>query len=1097
MDFPHLSGSTQFPGVQNVDPYRFKNTFDYNRWDAGTTLKLLNVAWSKDDGNVVKFEDDKARDNWFDEKGGRNQTLESQSRVMSDSSVKVPLPYDECSKYNYLMVDLSTATSPENPIDYETKKYMSRYYFFVLNYEEIAPSTTRLFVSLDYWTTYINRIKIGQMTLERGHAPMAAAADVDTYLECPINNTEYLLADDYDFGKDARRSVYNNFIPYGAGEKYILLASTINAATVISMKAVSYQNGRGSLEIGDDAAFNNAVSSYSSTDGIVYTPGSQADATINVRATPLQTDEGMSAHTAATAFDDAAINGYTIYMAPASLLLSTMSATDIPEDFPTQLFPKGATYLDYMIWAYPHFAESIKAMWVVPAELLDTKAPTIHIGNDSLLPIQVASKADTVAEIKFKKEDFAYEEPYDRLTKLYTSPYATVVFSDNNGKTVEIGVERTAPVKMASKVSIAYPCLKFTALLEGVDSDAEPTAYQWKSLAGEDLKGQVPSGSFYDFMFTYDIPTFALFESGYVNYALHNYNALNTVNKVSLENNYESAVRQANVSQLESVRSADTDNANALNRADTSLSNTNKSADTTQTNANASASNNQAMTNASSRTTSINTKNSANTAYDNAITNATTTRDNTNDSADTALSNTNASAATTQTNTNANADLSNTNTKNSTANMTANQQLSNATSIANTQLSITNGSNNTEAANGLMQSTQAWDAGYSRVMQDLDNQQAALTNVVSGVSGIIGSGVSAAASLTKGDAISAASGLVGASVDAVANTVNVAITAGIGKEKTEAGITNSQNKLTETANNATEIYNNNSTTASNLNTNNNNLASATTKNNVDTTNTNADNTTTTTKANSKREYDTATSNASANNKVTKDNAARTFDSANTTATASKNTATSNANNTERTTNSNAKLLYDVTVANAGRNYTTTTENATATNNMEHDNAERSLASTKANALATRSAAQYGAIKNANTKLDELAYGALDKQFDAACELSSQTGDYMLDEYGLRGLTVRLKTERPDEYKQAGDIFFRYGYAYNRNWIFRGFNVMEHFAYWKCSDVWLVGSTGVIEDAQQEIRGMLLDGVTVWSNPDEVGSMSIYENNRRN
>ena len=194
MDFPHLSDN-DFPNVENVNVWNYKNTFDYSRWNAGTKLKLCSVPWCGDYGNAVKFADDAARDAWFDAQAGETVTLESDFRVLPDGTVKLPVPFDILAGYNYLVAEYKPAPGQSPYIDYETAGGKKRFFWFVTDMIYKAPNTTELLLDLDYWTTYINDVEISYMQLERGHAPLAAMSATE-YLENPQQNCAGLLTPD-------------------------------------------------------------------------------------------------------------------------------------------------------------------------------------------------------------------------------------------------------------------------------------------------------------------------------------------------------------------------------------------------------------------------------------------------------------------------------------------------------------------------------------------------------------------------------------------------------------------------------------------------------------------------------------------------------------------------------------------------------------------------------------------------------------------------------------------------------------------------------------------------------------------------------------
>lgn len=187
----------QYPYLDNL--YIPDNTFDYRSWGVGTKIRLLHVSWDRDYNNVVKFDDDAARDKWTDEHTTATYTLETAINVQPDGVIKLPVPFDVLARCNFIVVEYAFA-----PIDYETSPRVSRMGYFIDNVQQLAPSTTAARVSLDYWYTYINELDVTYMMLDRGHAPVAAT-DADQYLEDPINRNLYLTAPDVSFGPERAR----------------------------------------------------------------------------------------------------------------------------------------------------------------------------------------------------------------------------------------------------------------------------------------------------------------------------------------------------------------------------------------------------------------------------------------------------------------------------------------------------------------------------------------------------------------------------------------------------------------------------------------------------------------------------------------------------------------------------------------------------------------------------------------------------------------------------------------------------------------------------------------------------------------------------
>jgi hypothetical protein len=188
-----------FPNLDNVDVYRYDNTLDYSRFKPTARLKMCNVPWCGQYDDVVKFDDDAARDAWFDALEGEVINLETMFNVKPDGASKVPVPVTSAQGYNYLVVDLPRMTSDAQPLAYAAGDRKRRYFYFIQDAQQLSPNSTRLILTLDVWTTYINEMQFDYVLLERGHAPVSASSVAD-YLASPRENSAYLLSDDVNTG---------------------------------------------------------------------------------------------------------------------------------------------------------------------------------------------------------------------------------------------------------------------------------------------------------------------------------------------------------------------------------------------------------------------------------------------------------------------------------------------------------------------------------------------------------------------------------------------------------------------------------------------------------------------------------------------------------------------------------------------------------------------------------------------------------------------------------------------------------------------------------------------------------------------------------
>ena len=93
----------------------------------------------------------------------------------------------------------------------------------------------------------------------------------------------------------------------------------------------------------------------------------------------------------------------------------------------------------------------------------------------------------------------------------------------------------------------------------------------------------------------------------------------------------------------------------------------------------------------------------------------------------------------------------------------------------------------------------------------------------------------------------------------------------------------------------------------------------------------------------------------------------------------------------------------------------------------------------------------------------------------------------------RALFAQVVTQRECDIMNAASAFARYGYSLMREFSMANMQVMRHFTYWKCAEVWCSGNGNALEGAQGAIKDILIRGVTVWSRPEEIGRVSIYDN----
>lgn len=225
-----------------------------------------------------------------------------------------------------------------------------------------------------------------------------------------------------------------------------------------------------------------------------------------------------------------------------------------------------------------------------------------------------------------------------------------------------------------------------------------------------------------------------------------------------------------------------------------------------------------------------------------------------------------------------------------------------------------------------------------------------------------------------------------------------------------------------------------------------------------------------------------------------------------------------ANSSNAVSQSNSDLVYNATIsANTGKmtnntSYTTqatdiqneAAANITATQNDAQTSITANNAATmNTNAANTRATGNANADRTLGTQTanNQRTYDTAIAGIQARL---NQAGVNPPAEFGMRvnGETATTRplmvsatvvTQPKSAIMQVASAFARYGYQLNQQWRITDLQVMKHFTYWQCSEVWCTGTGNAVEVSQQAIKDIMARGVTVWSAPEEIGTVSIYDN----
>ena len=191
-------------------------------------------------------------------------------------------------------------------------------------------------------------------------------------------------------------------------------------------------------------------------------------------------------------------------------------------------------------------------------------------------------------------------------------------------------------------------------------------------------------------------------------------------------------------------------------------------------------------------------------------------------------------------------------------------------------------------------------------------------------------------------------------------------------------------------------------------------------------------------------------------------------------------------------NSQLSATANFTTACANANAATLNGNAARDYSAASTNASNTLSTDNTNALNTRNTLNDVATNNQSVATSAITNQV--KQADLAAPL--EFGDFAFGETSVSrpmGLFCNVVTQNDYAIACAGDEFLRYGYRYDRQWTFTGnWNVGKYFTYWKLRDFW-IRDINIPDMYIDQIRFFLLEGVTIWRKPEDIGKISIYEN----
>ena len=191
--------------------------------------------------------------------------------------------------------------------------------------------------------------------------------------------------------------------------------------------------------------------------------------------------------------------------------------------------------------------------------------------------------------------------------------------------------------------------------------------------------------------------------------------------------------------------------------------------------------------------------------------------------------------------------------------------------------------------------------------------------------------------------------------------------------------------------------------------------------------------------------------------------------------------------TETTIRTNTQTVKTMQLATAAA-----TDMTANTVNASNGNASASYGTATGNAARTRNQAVTNAKRSMLTTRDNATNTYRDMYNQPPAPVGAYSGDPWADEMAQRAYVVKVRTQSKSALIQAGMYMLRYGIASNKLYNRPNLTPCRHYTYWRADDVWLTNDIAP-NDALNAIRDRFAAGVTIWTNPTEIGGDYLAAN----
>ncbi len=430
-----------YPYINRVDTGKTitDDSVDFGKYNEDCHIMLCSVPWDTEYHNVVIWDNTEKREGWFESLPASDthyitsdsypllKGLEVFSNAFGHTGkIKIDFAYDVAYNFNYLQV--KQPILPDWIEESGEGLYRREYfYYFIKGINLLSPQTVELTIELDTWTTFLPDVTFSNAEQVEGHWFTKNAANVDSFLANPIDNTKYLTSPEPEISDSNIKKTFANFVNLMEGNMYAVFVCSGDLTVSMASDAVQITN---------NDIYN--IDWHTRTDG------------------KYETNETYEVN--------ASGNNISI----SSIQSKIASSYQLPTLWAVSLGNIGA-FADWQRANNPINFKACEACYILPDKWIDLT----YAANVGGIDVYKAS-AKTAANynITLTKQLFNYQAEYNKITKLYTSHFAKAVISPVAGRQTEkidIEIEQLTSVSAIGVTALIYaPMAKFMASLVNI-----------------------------------------------------------------------------------------------------------------------------------------------------------------------------------------------------------------------------------------------------------------------------------------------------------------------------------------------------------------------------------------------------------------------------------------------------------------------------------------------------------------------------------------------------------------------------------------------------------------------------------------------------